>query len=252
MNAELRLPPSARDFQVFHDVKILGCSTWREAQVFKISQTRVRQIVSRVSQWLADNLPEQTDLEREKEVRLAQHVAAERLQEMYCETMDLWRETHDSKYLRNAMRAATAMGRMGVVAGKLDEMLVRDEEEEGKAESGKRKAEPEAESGKPKAENASSPPVGDFSGNSAGGDAQQRRQEFLRGGNAVAVEGYVLSPRITEKEDIEVIKNWVELLRAAGVKPKAESGEPITEVRVQPEEPVTVTCGDGGHDITGR
>ena len=99
MNAELRLPPSVRDFRVFHDVKILGCSTWREAQVFKISQTRVRQIVCRVSQWLADNLPEQTDLEREKEVRLAQQVAAERLQQMYHETMDLWRETHDSKYL---------------------------------------------------------------------------------------------------------------------------------------------------------
>ena len=244
MNVELRLPPSARDFRVFHDVKILGCSTWREAQVFKISQTRVRQIVCRVSQWLADNLPEQNDIQREKEIRLAQHVAAERLQEMYSETMNLWRETHDSKYLRHAMRAATAMGRMGVVAGKLDEMLVRDEEEEGKAESGKRKAdggEAEVESGKPKAEINSSPPVGDFSENSAVGDAQQRREEFLRGGNPVAIEGYVLSPRITEKEDIEVIKNWVELLRAAGVGAKAESGEAVAEVRVEPDGPVTVT-----------
>ena len=120
------------------------------------------------------------------------------------------------------------MGRMGVVAGKLDEMLAREDEEE--------EGEVKAESGEPKAEIHSAPPVGDFSGHSVEIDAQQRREEFLRGGNPVAVEGYVLSPRITEKEDIEVIKNWVELLKAAGVKPKAESGEPITEVSIEPEK----------------
>lgn len=110
-----------------------------------------------------------------------------------------------------------------------------------KAESGERKAEPEAESGEPKAEIASTPPFRDFSRNSAQRDVQQRRQQFLRGGNTTAVEGYVLSPRITEPEDIEVIRNWVELLKAAEVRRKAESGEAVTEVRVGPEEPVTVT-----------
>ena len=52
MSTSLRLPPSGRDYRVYQRVVVDGASTWKTAEELKISQTRVRQIVRRVAEWL--------------------------------------------------------------------------------------------------------------------------------------------------------------------------------------------------------
>ena len=268
MNTELRLPPSGRDFAIFEAVHQDGTSTWRLAEEHGISQTRVRQIMRRVAEWLADSLPVKTDEQRENEVRLAQHLAADRLQNLYREMMTRWRTTNDTACIRQMTRLTLAMARLGVVAGTLEGVMADAEEVQGEMTNDQISMTNEESGQLPVASGQSefaladaagfqsairnpqsaippAPPVRDFSGNSAKRDVQQRRQEFLRGGNTEAIEGYVPLPRPTDEEDIEAIENWIELLsdagrKAAGVKPKAESREPITEVHVGPEEAVMV------------
>ena len=80
MSTSLRLPPSGRDYGVYRRVVVDGASTWKTAEELKISQTRVRQIVRRVAEWLAQTFPSDADLTEEALLRLGQHVAADRLQ----------------------------------------------------------------------------------------------------------------------------------------------------------------------------
>ena len=271
MYVPLRLPPSNRDFRVFREVQILGNSTWETAERHHISQTRVRQIVQHVKRWLADQLPEESDEERAKEVRLARHLAAERMQSMYSETTTLWSQTHDPKHLRHSLRVASAMARLGIVAGRLEEMMAGEEEavvsrqwsvggeREGqeKAESGKPKAEgrePEAESGKPKAEVDSGPPVGDFSANGDSREVRKRREAFLKELRLQMDGGYILPPVPAADADEETIRDWLALLTekacvARGVITEATRetvdtppvGEKaVSEVRFGPEQEVSL------------
>ena len=48
MNELRQLPPTERDFEIYHQNQINRCSTRAVAEDFAISQTRVRQIVARV------------------------------------------------------------------------------------------------------------------------------------------------------------------------------------------------------------
>ena len=244
MNVELRQPPSARDIEVFRHVQLLGNSTWSTAERFQISQTRVRQIISRVRQWLAENLPEQTDEQREGELRLAQHLAAERMQTLYCQTMTDWNQTHDSKSLRHTLRVTAAMARMGIVAGKLDELMAV-EDGEGKAESGEPKAEVEAERRKVEAEVALSPPVRDFSPATVSAEAERRRREFFGNGNVARSEGYVVPTPLSKDADEAEIKHWIALLsdssRSPSAKPIGKRGTGIvSEVRLEPGKEVSI------------
>ena len=54
MTTTLKLPPSERDFNIFEAVHLQGCSTWHMADRYRISQTRVRQLIERVTLWLAE------------------------------------------------------------------------------------------------------------------------------------------------------------------------------------------------------
>jgi hypothetical protein len=119
MSALLRLPPSQRDFEIFFAVAFQSVSTRRAAELHHISQTRVRQLVTLVGDWVADNLPDWGEADLKKQVRLAQHVAANRLEHQYEEAMLRWDAEGDPKHLRQATRIALAQARLGVVAGRI-------------------------------------------------------------------------------------------------------------------------------------
>ncbi len=56
----------------------------------------------------------------EKQVRLAQHVAANRLEHQYESAMRLWNVEGDPKHLRQATRITEAMARLGIVPGRVE------------------------------------------------------------------------------------------------------------------------------------
>ncbi len=114
------LPPTPRDFNIHRLSLILNFSTWRIAEKHHISQTRVRQIIQRVSQWLAATVPVKTDLEQEQEVRLAQHLAAEQMRHQIETLQNYWEGSGDPKYLRHQTRVIAALARLGVVPGAIE------------------------------------------------------------------------------------------------------------------------------------
>jgi len=120
MSATFKLPPTARDFDLFRAICVAGDSTRAAAAAFKISQTRVRQIITRVGQWLAESLPEMAEMATEKVLRLAEHLAADRLDYMYGQLMRMWTATSAPKYLAGAARMALALSRHGIVGGKIE------------------------------------------------------------------------------------------------------------------------------------
>ena len=94
---KVQLPPSERDFQVYQRVVMEGVSTRQAAGEVKLSQTRVRQLVQRVSQWLTEVLPPRTESADEAHLNLARHVAADRLQFLYGEAMRGWKLLNETK-----------------------------------------------------------------------------------------------------------------------------------------------------------
>ena len=119
MSVPFKLPPSERDFEIFFAVAFQSVSTRRVAELHHLSQTRVRQLVTLVGDWVADNLPDWGEADLKKQVRLAQHVAANRLEHQHEEAMLHWEAESDPKYLRQATRIALAQARLGVVAGRI-------------------------------------------------------------------------------------------------------------------------------------
>src|SRR4051794_27215237 len=93
-----KLPPSDRDFEIYEAVHIQHRSTWQMALRYDISQTRIRQVVRRVVEWLSEVLPPQAKLAREQELHLARQIAADRFQHQLEEVSELWEQTRESKY----------------------------------------------------------------------------------------------------------------------------------------------------------
>jgi hypothetical protein len=119
MQTELKLPPSGRDFQVYERVVVQTASTRDVAKEFSLSQTRVRQIVKRVAQWLLQELPTASEAADAAHLRLSQHMAADRLEGLFCEAMTGWRARHETKYFGLALRVITLQSKMPVIAGTL-------------------------------------------------------------------------------------------------------------------------------------
>jgi len=119
MQTELKLPPCGRDFQVYERVVVQTASTREVAKEFSLSQTRVRQIVKRVAQWLLQELPTASEAADAAHLRLSQHMAADRLEGLFCEAMTGWRARHETKYFGLALRVITKQGKMPVIAGTL-------------------------------------------------------------------------------------------------------------------------------------
>jgi transposase len=119
-NAAALAVPSSRDFEIQRLHLVEHLSTYRVAEKFGISQTRVRQIVQRVNTWLARALPQPTEAEAEQEARLARCLAADQLQHQLEKLSILWIETRDPKYQRQMTRTILAMARLGVTPGAID------------------------------------------------------------------------------------------------------------------------------------
>jgi hypothetical protein len=132
----MKLPPNARDFEVFEFVVVGGKSTRDAATKFGLSQTRICQIVERMRQWQAEVVPQESPIPEERRLRLARHVAVQRIEYLYGEVMEAWRRSQgevkksrcsrfgddvtttffspgDPKYLIAAMRLAKAQADLG-------------------------------------------------------------------------------------------------------------------------------------------
>ena len=114
------LPPTARDFEIFEQNQVHFLSTRHIAEKHAISQTRVRQIVARVADWLATHLPAKSEAEKEAELRLAQHLAAAQLRRQVEVLKNFFDATGDPKYLRHQSRVIISLARLGVVPGAID------------------------------------------------------------------------------------------------------------------------------------
>src|SRR5262245_55212315 len=112
-----KLPPTARDLEIYESVHIQNVSTWHMAERHHISQTRVRQIIRRVVEWLGEVIPPQAKLGKEHELYLALQIAADRFQHQLEEVATLWQDTRESKYAGIRIRLTTAQARLGVVGG---------------------------------------------------------------------------------------------------------------------------------------
>jgi len=114
------LPPSTRDFEIHRAHLVEHVSTRSLADKHHISQTRVRQIVHRVTQWLIATLPLNTEAELEREALFARRLAADQLNHQIERLETLWSATCDPKYFRQQARAIISLGRLGVVPGAID------------------------------------------------------------------------------------------------------------------------------------
>jgi hypothetical protein len=120
MATKFRFPPSARDFALARAIDCEGLSTWQAAKRFGISQMRVRQIQARVADWTAEVLPPQMEAEAAARLRYAEHLASDRLEHHYQETMEQWRATHQTRFLMQAMRVALAAGKLAAPSGRIE------------------------------------------------------------------------------------------------------------------------------------
>ena len=154
MSVTFQLPPSGRNFEVFEAVIVGGKSTRDAAGQFRLSQSRVCQIVRRMQAWQAEVLTSEQHLTDEEQLRLSKDIAGHRLNHLYCEVMGAWRRSQgdfkqtrssrygdevtttkssygDPKYLVAATRLIKAAADLGV-AGSLP--YPDDEEEPGRPE----------------------------------------------------------------------------------------------------------------------
>lgn len=114
-----RFPPSARDFLAYERLVLNTLSTRQVAEELKISQTRVRQIVRRVADWLEENLPATSETRQASELRLAQHIASDRLTRYLEGANCAWERTHESKYMTTILRLITALSKLPAHPGTL-------------------------------------------------------------------------------------------------------------------------------------
>jgi hypothetical protein len=115
------LPPSARDFLIYERLVIDAASTRTVAAELRLSQTRVRQIALRVTHWLIETLPAaESDLSADAQLRLGQHIAADRLERLYFATNRAWQETSQVKFANLSIRIMIAQSKLPARPGTLE------------------------------------------------------------------------------------------------------------------------------------
>ena len=98
--AALKLPPSVRDFQVYRFVKFACNSTREAAAEFCLSQTRVRQVLARVIEFLLESAPRvrddtlTDDAAADGRMVVAEQLAREQLEFLYQRCMKAYDDTH--------------------------------------------------------------------------------------------------------------------------------------------------------------
>jgi hypothetical protein len=120
MSTPTPIPPIARDFLAYQRILIDQASTRQVAAELQISQTRVRQIVRRLTDWLLQNLPPTDENLEAARLRLAQCIAADRLDRYLREADQAWRQTHETKYANLALRLLTAQSKSAALPGTLE------------------------------------------------------------------------------------------------------------------------------------
>jgi hypothetical protein len=98
------LPPSWRDFEAYRLVKVEQQSTRQAAKTLGISQTRICQVIERVAAYLVQMAPATREEERrEQRLHVAEQMAAERINFLYSQSVDGWRESQrPTKTIREA------------------------------------------------------------------------------------------------------------------------------------------------------
>jgi hypothetical protein len=166
-SAAVKMPPSERDFQVFRFVRVELHSTRAAAEVFGISQTRVRQVVSRVVEYLlatAREGLEEDEQEPAGSLTVAQQIARMQLEHLYQKAMEAWHKSQEAngfgmaslgqtKYLSLAARIALALAKVPMHAPP------RTREEELEDEGEREVYAPPVEDCSPLAVSRSAPPV---------------------------------------------------------------------------------------------
>jgi hypothetical protein len=107
LRAQLPLPPSERDFELYGLVVTEGASTRAAAQTFGLSQTRVIQIRDRVAEWIASEVPPLARATPAQRLALAADIARHRFDFLYSQAMDAWR---GSKGPQTTLRAGGSGG----------------------------------------------------------------------------------------------------------------------------------------------
>ena len=121
---ETLLPPSPRDLELYEFVAVENHTTRDAAAAFGISQTRVRQVLARVVEFLVQAVPGDDDEHTaEQKLAAAQWAAGMRLDFLYSQAMTMWRRSQEPTqlspvglgkvcYLNQAMRIALAAAKV--------------------------------------------------------------------------------------------------------------------------------------------
>lgn len=109
-----KLPPTERDFDIYEAVHVAGYPTREQAEKYGISQTRVRQIVRRVIEWLGEVIPPQAKIAKEQVSHLARQIAADRFNLQYTEASTNWYQSGELKFAGLRIRITHAQARLGV------------------------------------------------------------------------------------------------------------------------------------------
>lgn len=117
------MPPSARDFALYEFVAAQSKTTREAAEEFGISQTRVRQVLAKVVEFLVEALPgDDGEHTAEQKLAAAERLANMRLDYLYGESLGEWRRSREATagpvplgkvcYLNQAVRVAVAAAKL--------------------------------------------------------------------------------------------------------------------------------------------
>jgi hypothetical protein len=134
-----KMPPSARDFALYEFVAAQSKTTREAAEEFGISQTRVRQVLAKVVEFLVEALPgDDGEHTAEQKLAAAERLANMRLDYLYGESLSEWRRSREATagpvplgkvcYLNQAVRVAVAAARLPMRALSLQTIQASDQE----------------------------------------------------------------------------------------------------------------------------
>lgn len=102
-------PPTARHFDVYEFVAVLGHSTRQAAEKFQLSQTRVCQLVHKVVTFMAEVMPGMLEAVPEPQrLALSKNVAALRLEHLYQQSLAAWKTSGGESWRTRAPLTPTA------------------------------------------------------------------------------------------------------------------------------------------------
>lgn len=112
--------PTARDLEVYRLAKVERHSTRVIAKILGVSQTRVRQLIDRAEAYMLAVAPDSKDKTlRAKCVRVAEQLAAERVDFLYGEAVQRFHEQEGKVKGNKGPQYLLAAGRMALLGSKL-------------------------------------------------------------------------------------------------------------------------------------